>query len=109
MRTAVKYVIQDVDKACSSDTMLASIEECQSAKAELDPTASVVRKENFSGAPSGCSRWKGLWFFNSATGKLDGASEPVCRVASTSGWLHRPATKYIQRLFVVSCVAFVCR
>ena len=82
IRIPGEYVIQSVNKACTLDTVLTTIDECAKAKAALDPSASEVQREDLTTAPSGCSRWNGNWFFNSMTGKLDGASEPVCKAAT---------------------------
>jgi hypothetical protein len=84
IQTAGKYVIQNSNKACSSDTMLATKEECAKAKAALDPSAPELQREDIPTAPGGCSRWNGNWFFNGLTGQLDGASEPVCKAATTT-------------------------
>ena len=60
--------------------MLATIEECKNAKKQLDASAPAVESEELDNAPKGCSRYEGKWFFNThAKGKLDGASEPVCK------------------------------
>ena len=73
-------MLQDHTKWCSSDSVLATVKECESAKAALDPSAPAVHSEEVSGHPKGCSRYDGKWFFNThAKGKLDGASEPVCK------------------------------
>ena len=77
------YTIQRKTQSCSLDTMLATVEECSTAKAILDPKAPAVKSENYEGAPKGCSRHKGEWFFNThKKGALDGASEPICRVVT---------------------------
>jgi hypothetical protein len=74
------FVLQDHTKWCSSDSALATAKECESAKAALDPSAAAVESEELDNAPKGCSRYDGKWFFNThAKGKLDGASEPVCK------------------------------
>ena len=66
------------------DTSLSTIEECTKAKAVLDPTNTVaVGLEKTATVPSGCSIWKGRWFFNIVKGKLDGVSEPVCKNVTT--------------------------
>ena len=71
------------------------MDECSRAKAALDPSAGVVKTENFDGAPKGCSFYKGKWMFNShATGKLDGVSMPVCK--STAGSERSDCQRHIQ-------------
>ena len=77
-------MIQNPNKACSSDNVLATIEECAKARTALDPTGPALQLEHLTIAPGGCSRWKGNWFFNSLPGKLDGVSEPVCKTATTT-------------------------
>ena len=73
-------MLQHHTKWCSSDSVLATVKECESAKAALDPSAAAVKSEEAASAPKGCSRFEGKWFFNThAKGKLDGASEPVCK------------------------------
>ena len=74
------FVLQYHTKWCSSDSALATAKECESARAALDPSAPAVESEELDNAPKGCSRYDGKWFFNThAKGKLDGASEPVCK------------------------------
>ena len=74
------FVLQHHTKWCSSDSVLATAKECESAKAALDPSAAAIQSEEVDDAPKGCSRFEGQWFFNThAKGKLDGASEPVCK------------------------------
>ena len=78
------YVKHGIDKACSADSILTTIEECAKAKTILDPTnTDSVGLEKTATMPSGCSIWRGRWFFNSMKGKLDGASEPVCKNGTT--------------------------
>ena len=73
------YVILHPTLGCSSEALLATITECNKAKALLDPTAEI-KQEYYAEAPKGCSRFKGKWYFNThATGKIDGVSEPVCK------------------------------
>ena len=73
-------MLQHPTLGCSSAAILVTLTECNSAKALLDPRAAAVEEEDYSGAPKGCSRFKGEWFFNThATGKIDGVSEPVCK------------------------------
>ena len=80
VHTAGPYVVQHPTLGCSSEAMLVTIAECNSAKALLDPTSAAVEKEDYAGAPKGCSRLEKKWFFNThATGKIDGVSEPVCK------------------------------
>ena len=68
-------------RGCSSGNMLATIEECDSAKAVLDPSAAAVKREHETHFPKGCFRHDHEWFFNTATGKLDDGfgTEPVCK------------------------------
>ena len=77
------FVLQHHTKWCSSDSVLATAKECESAKAALDPSAPAVHSEEVSGHPKGCSRFEGKWFFNThAKGQLDGASEPICKTTA---------------------------
>ena len=78
------FVLQHPTKGCSSESALNTIQECERAKAALDPRASGrVGKETYSKSPKGCSRWHGEWWFNSHyKGALDGESEPVCKTAA---------------------------
>ena len=80
-----EYVIQNPKQACSSQTIVTTLEECKKAKKALEPNAPSddVQKENFEGVPGGCSRWNGVWFFNDVKGKLDGVSYPVCKVLTS--------------------------
>ena len=83
MRIADKYVIQQHTKACTSESMLATINECSNAKTVLDPNAGTVEREDFADAPKGCSRYQGKWFFNThETGALDKESEPICKAGT---------------------------
>ena len=76
--TAGAFVLQHHTKACTSDTILATIEECGSAMALLDPGSGAVTSDGFDDAPKGCSRIKGKWYFNEhATGALDDAGEQL--------------------------------
>ena len=80
MHTAGPYVVQHPTLACSSEAILVTITECNTAKTLLDPSSAAVQEEDFSETPKGCSRDKGKWYFNThATGKIDGVSEPVCK------------------------------
>ena len=80
---AGQFVVRHHSQGCTEDTMLATVDECSSAKAALAPDAAVVKLENTGQAPKGCSRWQGKWYFNShATGELDGVSEPICKAGS---------------------------
>ena len=58
----------------------------------LDPSDSTVQLDNDAKAPSGCSRYKGAWYFKSnEEGGLDGESQPVCKASSgttTCVYLH---------------------
>ena len=66
--------------------MLVTITECSNAKALLDPSSAAVEKKEVANAPTGCSRFKGKWYFNThATGKIDGVSEPVCKPTAGQG------------------------
>ena len=77
------YAIHHHTKPCGSVTKLATISECSDAKATLDPSDAAVLPDNEADAPSGCSRYKGKWYFNAhARGALDGLSEPVCKATS---------------------------
>ena len=59
---------------------MATITECDNAKALLDPNSAALEEEKVVNAPKGCSRFEGKWFFNiHETGKIDGVSEPVCK------------------------------
>ena len=80
--TAGGYLVQHHTKWCTAHTMLATIEECKNAKKQLDASAPAVESEELDNAPKGCSRYEGKWFFNThAEGKLDGASEPICKAS----------------------------
>ena len=73
-------MVQHYTNVCSPETELTTIKQCSSAKAVLDPSAPAVESENYKGAPKGCSRHKGEWFFNThEEGTLDGISEPICK------------------------------
>ena len=70
-------------KWCSSDNILGTARECEYAREALDPSGPAVHIDNVNNAPKGCSRFDGQWFFNThAKGKLDGVSEPVCKVTA---------------------------
>ena len=76
-------MVQHHTKWCTADTLLITLKQCSSAKAVLDPSAPAVKSENNKGAPKGCSRHKGEWFFNThEEGSLDGISEPICKAAT---------------------------
>lgn len=78
--SAGPYVVQHPTLGCSSEAMLATIEECSNAKALLEPSAAAVEQKQYAGAPKGCSRLEKKWVFNThVTGKIDGVSEPVCK------------------------------
>ena len=80
MCVAGEYLVQHHSQGCTTDTMLATVDECSKAKAALDPGAAAVKPDSAANAPSGCSRWSGKWYFNdNPTGQLDGESEPICR------------------------------
>ena len=75
VHTTGAFVLQHHTSACTSDTMLATIEECASAKALLDPGIDAVERDDFDRTPKGCSRTKGKWYFNGrATGSIDDAT-----------------------------------
>ena len=75
-------MVQHHTKWCETGTLLSTIDECNDAKAVLDPGAGEVEEDDRADAPKGCSRHKGTWFFNShARGALDGESEPVCKAS----------------------------
>ena len=98
--TAGGYLLQHHTKWCTAHTMLATIEDCKNAKKHLDPSAPAVESEELDNAPKGCSRYEGKWFFNThAKGKLDGASEPVCKA---------DAGKASAALNTMSCPCSVC-
>ena len=82
--TSGEFAIHHHTKPCTRTTELSSIEECRRAKVALDPSRTgAVEGDNYEGAPRGCSRYDGKWYFNShAVGKLDGASEPVCKATA---------------------------
>ena len=83
MSTAGRYLVRRRDKSCSSHTILATIEDCKHAKKALDPNAAAVQNADDAYAPKGCSRLRGMWFFNShATGKDDKISEPICKATA---------------------------
>ena len=83
MHTAGPYVVQHPTLACSSEAILVTITECNTAKTLLDPSSAAVQEEDFAEAPKGCSIFKKEWYFNThATGKIDGVSEPVCKPAA---------------------------
>ena len=87
---AGEYAIQHHTKSCSPENMLASTSECIRAKTVLDPDVDTVGNENYNGAPKGCSRFEGKWFFNThKTGALDGTSEPVCKASTGKPWRLR--------------------
>ena len=76
-------MVQHHTKWCTSATTLSSIEECSNAKTFLDPGTDAVKDDNNKGAPKGCSRHKGTWYFNThAEGTLDGESEPICKATA---------------------------
>ena len=84
LRTSGEFAIQHHTKPCTRTYELSSIEECGRAKVALDPSRTrTIKEETIPNAPRGCSRYDGRWYFNShATGKLDGASEPVCKATA---------------------------
>ena len=80
MHLAGGFALQHPTKGCSSDSILATAKECESAKTDLNPSATAVQIKQMPNATKGCSRTKGIWYFNTAAkGKLDGVSEPVCK------------------------------
>ena len=67
-----------------------TISECITAKVVLDPSAGAVTEEHYPDAPSGCSRAKGKWYFNThARGVLDSTSQPVCKAVYGDGTCMR--------------------
>ena len=77
------YAIHHRTKPCGSVAKLATIRECSDVKQTLDPSDTAVQLDNAPDAPSGCSRYKGKWYFNThVEGGLDGESEPVCKATS---------------------------
>lgn len=98
-----RYRVQKHSR-CSSETIITTIDECSRAKAALDAGAPAVNKEDYEGAPYGCYRHEGRWFFNTqATDTLDSVSEPVCKdIAGASNYLtseegNRPMSKTMLR------------
>ena len=82
-RFAEAFTVQLPANQCSSDTALTTMRDCISAKAVVNPGAGEVEEDNSENAPTGCSRFKGDWLFNTAAkGMPDGASYPVCKIAS---------------------------
>ena len=74
-------MLQHVTNACALSAVLTTIEECQAAKAILEPDAPAVTEESEISYPTGCSRYAGRWYFNTyEAGSLDAISEPVCKV-----------------------------
>ena len=82
----VIYIVETQNERASRSalgTMLPTVDEYSSAKTVLDPGADAVETEKYEGAPKGCSRHKGAWYFNThASGVLDGISEPVCKTVA---------------------------
>ena len=63
--------------------MLATIKECSSAKAALDPSAPAVEPDFYKAGPKGCSRYFKKWYFNThPTGAVDGVTESICKAAA---------------------------
>ena len=74
-------MVQHPSKQCSAETILTTIAECSSVKTVLGPGTAAVTVEDYADAPTGCSRYKGEWYFNNhAKGALDRTSEPVCKI-----------------------------
>ena len=104
MVIAGQFVAQLPSKACAADAMLATADECRSAKATLSPDAAGVKLQTDEEAPKGCSRWQGKWYFNShATGKLDGVSEPICK----AGNAKRTFIGYLKHTFYTILAASI--
>ena len=58
---AEAFMVLDTNTQCGQDTLLATLEECHSAKTVLDPGAGAdVQTETYANAPKGCSRYKGV-------------------------------------------------
>ena len=75
-------------QGCSSGNALATIMDCESAKAVLDPSATAVKSEHDSDVPKGCFRSYHEWFFNTATGNPISSAESVCRTETgSSKWI----------------------
>ena len=73
-------MVQHPTLGCSSEAILVTITECNNAKALLEPSSAAVEQGKYAETPKGCSRLEKKWYFNThATGKIDGASEPVCK------------------------------
>ena len=90
---------------CSPDTMIATSQECSRAKAALDPKAPAVKSQHFKQSPKGCSRFAGLWFFNThETGTFDGVSKMICK-ASTGK--QPPQLPELNSLVFFLCLRFV--
>ena len=57
--TTEAFVVLGTNTQCGTGTLLATREECSSAKTVLDPRAGDdVLTETFANAPKGCSRYK---------------------------------------------------
>ena len=58
--TTEAFVVLDSNTQCGQDTLLATLEECRSAKTILDPRAAArrVKTETNANAPRGCSRYE---------------------------------------------------
>ena len=83
--TAVNYVIQKDTEKCNAGSLLNTLEECKRAQRALDPGASEVEQISHKNAPTGCARHERDWFFNThLAGKLDGYSQPVCKITKTT-------------------------
>ena len=77
--TTGPFAIHHHTKPCSSVTTLPTESECYNVKLMISSDKGVQADDSASN-PSGCSRYKGTWYFNSdAQGKLDGVSEPICK------------------------------
>ena len=86
-----EFVVQDPSKACTTDTMVTSLSECERAQAALDTDSGRrIARETLAEFPKGCYRTpastrEGMekqytWYFNDhATGKLSSPHEPICR------------------------------
>ena len=84
VRTEVQYVKNPVDKPCSPETQITTLEDCEKARKALAPNNSVkASAEKGIEFPGGCSIWHDFFFFNSMDGRTDGKSFPVCKVVST--------------------------
>ena len=105
-----EFVVQDPTKACTTDTMVTSLSECERAQAEFEPDKSdsrnAMKSEIEAEYPKGCYRWNELLYFNKhATGALLSEHEPICR-SGKAGSNREPiclAYSFHQALTYVLC------